>query len=252
MTRFIIKNKIITGLLAAAFWLLVWQAAYIKVAQELLLVSPMQAFARLFALAETTQFWISVLGTCLRVVVGFLLSLVTGALLAWLSFSFRLIHILISPLFGVIRATPVASFIILVLLWLRTDTLPMFIAFLMVVPIVWANISAGISSTDQSLLEMARIFRFSRGKTARWIYAPAIAPHFISACSVGLGFAWKSAVAAEVICLPKYAIGRQFYNAKIYLETADLFAWTIAVIILSVLIEKLFIGALKGIQKHHA
>lgn len=252
MTRFITKDKakqLLSFFLATAFWLAVWQLVCARVSQELLLVSPGQAFARLIALSGMPAFWFSVLGTCLRVLAGFSLSLLTGSLLAVPAARFKAVNALLSPLLGVVRATPVASFIILVLLWFKTDTLPGFIAFLMVVPLVFTNLLAGIRSADRNLLEMARVFKLSRRKIFSWIYVPAALPHFISACSAGLGFAWKSAIAAEVLCLPQHAIGRQFYNAKIYLETADLFAWTIAVVLFSILIENLFIGALKRLQK---
>lgn len=248
MMRSITKSKItgvFSAICAVLFWLALWQIAYLKVAQELLLVSPARAFARLFELAATLPFWDSVLRTCVRVLIGFLLALTLGTLLAAASARFKLVKILLAPLFGVVRVTPVASFIILALLWFTTGDLPVFIAFLMVVPAIWSNVYAGICSADRDLLEMAGIFKLSRSKVFSAIYIPAVMPHFVSACSVGLGFAWKSAIAAEVICLPKAAIGRQLYNAKIYLETADVFAWTIAVVLLSLLIEKLTVAGIK-------
>lgn len=252
MTRSITRGrpkKILLAVAAAAFWIAVWQLAYLKLAQELLLVSPAQAFIRLALRARELFFWSSVAGTCLRVVAGFLLALVAGAGLAAASVRYKAIYALVSPLLGVIRATPVASFIILVILWLKTDEMPVFIAFLMVTPLIWANIYEGIAATDKFLLEMAKVFGLSRGKIFSAIYAPSLMPYFVSACSSGLGIAWKSAIATEVICLPKAAIGRQIYNARIYIETADLFAWTIAVIILSLLIERLTLHALKRLGK---
>lgn len=254
MTRFIIKGKdlkakkILAPVASAIFWIALWQLAYLKIAQELLLVSPAQAFARLFLNAQDSLFWISVAGTCLRVLLGFLLALVFGFIFAAASARFSVVYVLVSPLFGVIRATPVASFIILVLLWIKTDMLPAFISFLMVLPMIWSNLYTGIRSTDKNLLEMARLFKMPRRNIVSSIYAPSLMPHFVSACSVGLGFAWKSAIAAEIICLPKAAIGRQIYNSRIYLETADLFAWTIAVIILSIAIEKLTLKGITSLQ----
>lgn len=252
MTRSITRNKIknfLSLLIAAMFWVAVWQIAYLKVAQELLLVSPAHAFLRLFQLSCEPSFWLSIGGTCFRVLTGFLSALFIGTLTAALSSRYKWINTLVSPFFGVVRSTPVVSFIILAILWFSSSRLPVFIVFLMVVPMIWQNISAGISVADKNLLEMAKIFKLSRQKILTTIYFPAVTPHFISACSVGLGFAWKSAIAAEVICLPKMAVGKQIYNAKVYIETADLFAWTIAVIILSVLIEKLAISSLRRLDK---
>ena len=244
-----ILKKTGAGIAVAAFWLGVWHLLYLLVAREILLVSPVQAFQRLFELAGTPDFWRSVGSTCLRVLTGCFCALTASTLLASACARFRLVHRLFEPLIGMIRATPVVSFIILVLIWIKTDRIPIFVAFLMVVPMAWGNISAGIGEADRSLLEMARIFRLGRGKILRYIYIPAVLPYFISACSAGLGFAWKSAVAAEVIALPKYAVGRQLNNSKIYLETADLFAWSIAVIIISLLIERVAVALLRLLSK---
>lgn len=232
-------NRLAKGLTALLFWLLIWHLAYELIAQEVLLVSPVQAFMRLLALAADPAFWATVAATCLRVVQGFLLALVTGALLAVLCARFSLLRWLTAPLMAVVRATPVASFIILCLVWMYTDRIPVFIAFLMVVPMVWSNVSAGIDSADPELLEMAAVFRLSKKDILRTIYLPAILPYIAAACSTGLGFSWKAAIAAEVIAHPQQAVGRQIHNAKVYLETVDLFAWTIAVILLSLLIERL-------------
>ena len=137
----------------------------------------------------------------------------------------------------VIRATPVASFIVLVLLWAPTGRVPAIISALMVLPVLWGNVRRGITQTDPLLLEAARAYRFSRGRTLRLVYLPSVFPYFASGCSTGLGLAWKSGVAAEVLCQPALAIGTALYRAKITLETTSLFAWTIVVIALSFLLE---------------
>ena len=62
---------------------------------------------------------------------------------------------------------------------------------------------------------------------------------------VGIGFCWKSGVAAEVIGLANNTIGVHLYNAKVYLETPELFAWTVTIILLSVSIEKLLVCVLQ-------
>lgn len=232
-------------LLALVFWLLVWQGLYLLVDKEFLLVSPLQAFGRLGELAGQAAFWSSVLATCLRVMAGFLSALLIGIVLAFLSVRFSLIKALLAPVLGVVRATPVASFIILALIWISTGRLPVFIAFLMVLPMTYSNLSAGLEHLDRDLVEMARLFRFSGSRTLRLIYLPQLMPYVTAASTAGLGFAWKSAIAAEVIVHPALSIGKQIWGAKIYFEIADLFAWTIAVILLSILIEG---GAVRGLR----
>ncbi|MBR0135145.1 MAG: ABC transporter permease subunit, partial [Clostridia bacterium] len=115
--------------------------------------------------------------------------------------------------------------------------------------IAWTNVLNGILSTDAQLLEMAGAFGFSKAKKLRDIYAPSVLPHFLSACTTGLGFAWKSGVTAEVIAHPAFGIGKKIYESKLLIETPELFAWTAAVVILSFALEKLFLMLLGRIVK---
>lgn len=229
---------------AVVFWLAVWQCAAFFVGKEVLIPAPLQVLRRLWLLAGQAEFWLTAASSLLRVLLGFAAALAVGVGLAVLTAASRVCRALLQPLVSVIRATPVASFIILALVWLQSAGVPTFIAFLTVVPIVWANVESGIVQTDAKLLEMAKLYRFSRGKTLRSIYIPSVQPYFLSAFTTGLGFAWKSGIAAEVIANTRNSVGGQIYNAKIYLETPDLFAWTLVVIVCSLVIEKLLMGAI--------
>ena len=88
---------------------------------------------------------------------------------------------------------------------------------------------------------MARVFRVPLWRRIRGIYLPAVMPYFRTAVSLGLGLCWKAGVAAEVIGLPTGSVGEQLYNAKVYFMTGDLFAWTVVIVVVSVLFEKLFL-----------
>ena len=224
---------------AVAVWLLLWQLASMAVGLPLLLPSPFAVLLRLGQLCTGADFWLTVASSLLRILLGFLLGVLFGTALAGLCWRFRLIDVLARPLLGVLKSTPVASFIILALVWVKTTWLATVISFIMVLPLIYANVREGIDSADRQLLEMAQVFRLSRRKTFRYCYLPAILPFFLSAISSALGFAWKSGIAAEVLGRPARAIGSQIYDSKIYLETPDLFAWTLVVILLSVLLERL-------------
>ena len=147
----------------------------------------------------------------------------------------------LAPLVAAVKTVPVASFIILALIWLSSRTLPLFIAALMVFPPVYLNVLEGIRRTDASLLEMARVFRVPFSRTLRGVYLPQVLPYFRSAVSAALGLCWKAGTAAEVIALSSGSIGEKLYNAKIYFQTADLFAWTAAIVLISAAFEKLFL-----------
>ena len=237
---------------AALFWLAVWQFAAWQVNSPLFLPTPLAVVLRLGALIQTASFWQMAATSLCRVVLGMLWGTVLGVVLAALACLSRWLDAILSPAIRVIRATPVASFILLVFLWTDRDQVPVIISALMVLPVVWGNVVRGIRECDPKLLEFARAYRFSRMKTARLILLPAVRPYFLSAVTTSMGLAWKSSVAAEALVLPKLAIGTQIYNTKFYFETADLFAWTVVVILLSLTLEKLIAALIARVEGRSA
>lgn len=230
--------------LPLVFWLVVWQfAAYLVElsvsgrGNELLLPYPASVFRSLLGLFGHSDFWKSVLWSLGRILIGLASGTLAGTALAVLTCASRWCEDLFAPAIRVVRATPITSFILLILLWTGRNYVPAIIAALMVVPVVWENLSQGIRSTDPKLLEMAKAYRFSPIKTGLLIYWPSIRPYFGAAITTAMGLAWKSGVAAEVISLPKPAIGTEIYQSKLYLEIPDLFAWTLVVIAMSLLLE---------------
>lgn len=233
-------KKLGRALLAALFWLIVWQLASLAVDKELLLPSPLLAARTWVELASTGRFWLETLLSLLRVAIGFAAGTALGAALAFLTHYMSGARLLLAPVIGIVRAVPVASFIILALVWIRTEALPSFIAAAMALPIVWQNLSGALDSdVDPGLIEMARVYRVGRLRIFTRIVLPSVFPAFVSGAVGALGFAWKSGVAAEVICQPALSIGRQLQTAKQTLETPRVFAWTATVCLLSMLLERL-------------
>lgn len=239
---------------AVVFWLFVWQAAAMLLRAlyphgALLLASPLSSLVRLLSLAATKPFWQSVGSSAAHIFGGFLLSCALAVVLAALSARFSRVEELLAPLVAVIKAVPVASFIILALVWLDSRSLAFFISALMVFPPVYLNVLEGVRRADASLLEMARVFRVPFSRTLRGIYLPQVLPYFRSAVSVALGLCWKAGTAAEVIGLSGGTIGERLYTAKVYFQTPDLFAWTAVIVLLSVGFEKLFLLAVDSLTE---
>ena len=233
------------------FWLLVWTAAAALAGQELLLPSPAQTARKLLELASGAEFWLTVGRSVLRVLTGILAAVTGGVLLALLTHRSPLCMALLSPLMTLVKSTPVASFIILALVWLGRNTVPVFIAALMVLPVVWANVGAGLRGIDPGLLELARVYELPRLRVLRRITWPSVRPHLRAALRSALGLGWKAGIAAEVLTVPALSIGKRIYEAKLYLETTELFAWTAAVVLVSLAIEKLLLH-LVGKESTHA
>ena len=229
---------------AAAFWLAVWQCAAMAVGQEVFLVSPVQAVRTLLQLLPQAEFWQRVGFSSGRILLGFGLGVAVSIVLAVAAQAWHTADVLLAPVLQLVKATPVASFIILALVWVRGSALSVLISFLMVLPVLYGAVRTGIAGADVQLLEMAAVFRLPAGRRLRAIWLPAVLPAFRQGCSVALGICWKSGVAAEVIGLPNGSIGDALYRAKITLSTGELFAWTFVIILLSAGFEKLFLFAL--------
>ncbi len=245
-------KTVLRGMLILAFWLGVWAFLARLVDRELLLPGPWLVLRRLLRLMGAGDFWRVTAASLIRILCGTLAAVLAGVLLAAATCRSRFLQAVLSPLLTAVKSVPVASFILLALIWVGRDVLPGVIVFLMVLPIVWQNVAAGIQQTDRSLLELARVYRFSPWQTLRRVYAPETAPYFLAACRTSFGVAWKSGVAAEVLTVPQKSIGRRLFESKLYLETADLFAWTVVVVLCSLAIEKLLTAAISRARLRYA
>ena len=232
------------GAAAVVFWLAVWQLAAAAIGQEVFLVSPLQAAGTLVQLLPQPDFWQRVGFSAGHILLGFLLGAVCSVVCSVVAERWVWVDALLSPVMQLVKATPVASFIILALVWVSGKSLSILISFLMVLPVLYGAVRTGIESADPQLLEMARVFRLPLARRVKAIWLPAVLPAFRQGCSVALGICWKSGVAAEVIGLPDGSIGDALYRAKITLSTGELFAWTFVIILLSAAFEKLFLALL--------
>lgn len=244
--------RILSRIWAWLFWLLLWELASHLIAPELrfLLASPTQVLRRLIVLGGQASFWLTIGRTLLRISLGFLLGVAAAVLLVVLAFHFHLVRDWLAPLLLFIKSTPVASIIILILILLPSRYLAILIAFLMVLPILYSALYQGLEQTDPQLLELAQVFALPWNRRLKGIYLPEVLPYFKSAAASALGLAWKAGVAGEVIGIPQGSIGERLYTAKINLSTPDLFAWTLVVIGLSLLGERLFMRALSRLQRY--
>lgn len=233
-----IAGKGIKSVIVTLCWLMLWQLASMAVNNGLFLPAPLVVISSLFKLMGDAVFYKSALYSLLRVLLGYIAAVFAGIILGTATAMLPFAGAFLKPMRSIIKAAPVVSFILLVLLWMKMNIVPAFIAFLMVMPVVWANVEQGVKQTDRQLLELAKLYRFGFKKTFLHIYLPSVMPLLLPACATGVGFAWKSGVAAEVIARTTYSIGKELIESKSSLETADMFAWTALVILLSIIFEQ--------------
>lgn len=234
-------KKIMRKTAMILFWLLLWQLVSLAVGNYVLMVGPWETLLRFLSLLGETQFYVTVGMSLLRIGAGFLTGFLAGVFLAACSSRFRLLEEGLAPVMSLLKAIPVASFVVLLLIWWGSSFLAVAVCFLVVLPNIYINTLEGLKSTDSALLEMGKVFRLPFGTKIFYIYLPALRPFLTGGLKLALGMCWKSGVAAEVIGTPAHSVGGQLYLSKIYLDTAGVFAWTAAVILLSVLFERLIL-----------
>lgn len=224
--------------LALVFWMALWQIAATYIGKEVILPTPLRVGERFLALAQTAPFWRATALSLLRIMGGYALGVAAGVLLGAAMYFAKPIRILFSPFLTVVKTTPVASFILIAYFIITDTAIPVFITFLMVLPMMAASVFTSLCGTDPALLEMTRVYRFSFGKTLRTLYLPTVLPHFVGQALTALGMGWKAGIAAEVLCTPRDSIGKYLYDAKVHIETVDTFAYTLLVVLISLVLEK--------------
>lgn len=240
-------KRIVNGIIIAAIWMAVWITVSLIVDNELI-IPRLSTIAVTFAkLLIQPGFWLSALISIATIFAGFLVANIAGILLGVASAKSIVVRKILQPAINAVRATPVASFIIVLLIWFGKSKAPSITAFLMVFPVVWQNVLTGILQADNKLIEVADVYEIGFAKRIKYVYFPAAFPSYIASVKTGLGLAWKAGVAAEVLCNAKNTLGGAIYDSKIYLEIPELFAWTAAVIIISIVIEKLTLFAIEKI-----
>ena len=231
-------KKIIQVIISILFWIGIWAIVSYKINNSFLIPSPKAVIYNTFKLIHTSEFWSITSSSLLRILWGIIIAVFIGIAIAIITSRISFLNILVTPIMSAVKATPVASFIFIAIIFMNRDYLPVFITALLVLPIVWTNVSSGIKSVPKELKDVTRVYRFSPSKQLTKLYIPSILPYFLAACRSALGLAWKAGVAAEVLCTPKSAIGTELYFSKTYLDTEMLFTWTLITIILSLILEK--------------
>ena len=245
-----ILTKALISLGVFAFWIFIWQLVYDKVNKDIIVPSPYNTWLRIKTLVGEKEFWKITLSSVSRILQGFVCGTVLGAVLAVLTSASKFFFALFKPIIGIARATPVASLTLIMVVWVTNQRVPLFIVGLMVFPIIWGNTYEGIKNTDKKLLEMSRSFSVGAFRRLTHIYIPSVYPYFIAGVSTSLGLAWKSGIAAEILGSTQGSMGQQINDAKVYLDSEGKFAWTVIVIVLSIIFERLIVWVLGRTTLH--
>ncbi len=229
--------------------LLLWSLGAFLVDSSLILPNVLEVFETLGKLLHTPIFYEHLLATTIRSLSAFVQSLFISILLGTLCGISSFAEDFFSFPMAIIKSAPVVSFILLALFWFTTDEVPVFVSILMTMPVLTSAVTSGIHSVDRKLLDMAQVYQFSLYKKIRYVYIPSVLPFFFAGSISAFGLSWKVVVAAEVLSLPKRAVGTALQTGKVHLETGEVFAVSIAVIVLSYVLETLFVLLIRKKQR---
>ena len=241
-------HSVIWTLVGIVFLLLLWELAARVYGSGLILPGPLPVLASFIELVMTRRFLSALAGSFVRVLGGIVIAVPMGVAAGISAGLDKRFGAFLKPLFSVVSATPVISVILIAFLFLGSGRTPVFTAFLMVFPVMAANVIEGMNSTDPRLKELFAAFRMSRKETLRFLYIPSLVPFILGGLRSSLSLCWKVVVAAEVIVQPLRSLGAGMQQARAQLETPELFAWTAATVIAAAITQGILSLVLKQIS----
>ena len=243
-------SRLLVASAAVLLFLLAWKAAAEVIGKDIILPPPERILGIASKLYPTRLFLDALEGTFLRGLIAFGLSVGLGIAAGLAAGIWPLVDAALAPFLTLIRATPILALILLALLWFPSGFVPIFAAFLMAFPVMETSAAEGARAADPRLLEMASLFRVPRRSVFFRLRLPAATPQLLAGARSALGLSWKVVVAGEVLSQPLRALGTGMQNARVMLETGQVFAWAFASVILCGLTEWLFDLAAKRTARH--
>lgn len=237
------------SLASIAFMLAIWKLASVYFASDIILPPPEKTLIATLALFGESRFLAIIGATILRGILGFVLSLLLGVGLGVLAGTHAGFNTFMKPIIASLRSIPVISLILLALIWLSSDSVPVFIALLTMFPFIYTNVTDGIRSVDPDLVEMAEFYRVGKGRIIRELHIPAIMPFIISGASSAMGIGWRAIITGEVLSQPEYGIGTLMQSAQTFLNVDAVIAWTLVAVLISYIFEKV-IRLIEGVLIH--
>ena len=248
ITQAAIKNKVRKALLIG-IWVILWQYLSLWIHNEIFLPGPLAVAESFLHMLGTKDFWLSIFHSLWRICLGFISGFLLAVVFGGFACKLRLLRDFLSPMISMMKTIPVASFIILILVWVNSKYLSIFISFLVTFPIIYISVLEGYDHVNRDLLEMTQVYQVKALVKLRYLYLSELLPFVVSSAKVAVGMCWKAGISGEIIGLPKYSIGEQLYLSKLYLDISDLFAWTFVIVLVCFLFEKMFFILLHQVEK---
>lgn len=162
--------------------------------------APMDVFAKLAEVNKSPQFLTNIGISVRRILLGFFVAAGLGIALGLLIGRYRVFRMLSLPALEVLRPIPAIAWVPMsIMLWPDNEVSIVFITFIgAFFPILLSTVH-GVESIDPVLLRAARCLGCPERKMLWQIMLPAVLPDIFTGLAVGMGVAWVSLIAAEMI-----------------------------------------------------
>lgn len=237
----VVGQRVALALALIAIWALVASRM-----PAFVLPGPLKVWAAMQSLFVTPTFLHDVGMTLYRVVVGFLLATVVGTPLGLALGSNRTLASFFEPLLSVTNTVSSAIWAVFAIIWFGiSNATTIFVVFMTAMPLILTNVWQGSKNVDKQHIDLARSFRMSRMQILRKIYLPTILPYFFSGARLAFGFGWRVSLVAETLGASD-GIGYRLRQAADLVQTDQVFAWTLMLVLLMLTIES---GLLKPLER---
>jgi NitT/TauT family transport system permease protein len=205
--------------------------------------APLEVYASFTRAIHDPKFLLHIVLSCRRILIGFSLAAVVGVPLGLVMGRFKLIHEIIFPVAEVLRPIPAIAWVpMAIMLWPTNEQSIVFITFLGSFFPILVNTLHGMSLVDPVLVRAAQCLGARESSIFREVYFPASLPHIFTGLTVGMGVAWVSLIAAEMIS-GQYGIGYFTWEAYSLVQYADIALGMIAIGVLGLGSSLLIRGA---------
>lgn len=216
---------------------LVWWIAALAIDASLILPSPSESLRAFFAYFREASFWRAIGNTMWRSLYSFVFSFVAAIVLALLAKRYRYARKLIDPFVAFIRSVPTMSVILILIIWLNPKIAPAVVAIIVIFPTLYSSFVAAVEAVDPKLVAMSAVYHVSKKDRIIKLYLPNMTPGLFEGSASGFSLNIKLVIAAEALAHTTASIGSMMNFSQALLETQELFALTIAAVLLSVLCE---------------
>ncbi|MDD6467405.1 MAG: ABC transporter permease subunit [Erysipelotrichaceae bacterium] len=218
--------------------LLMWYALASMLQNEILLPLPQVVFMRMLQDLQDPLFYSTIAVTMIRMLKGLAVAFLLGIFLGMCSGISKWFEAFFYPIEVIVKTIPNISYIIISLIWLGSEKSVTVVSFLVLFPIVFGNTKQGIQSIAKEYLDVVRIFPVPFSYLVFHVYLPFLKPYLSAALHTALGLGFKVSVMAEILGRVQMGIGFWIDYCRVNLDYTGVFSWTIWIILLVVLLEK--------------